>query len=68
MGRQHIHMAKGGEVISGMRHNSEVVIQVNVMDAIKAGIRFFESDNGVILSEGIDGSGVIPALFLKKIH
>lgn len=70
MGRQHIHMAKGlpGEVISGMRYNSEVVIQVNVADAIKAGIRFFESDNGVILSDGIDSSGVIPAQFLKKVN
>jgi 2'-phosphotransferase len=70
MGRQHIHMAKGlpGEVISGMRQNSEVVIQINVTDAIKAGIRFFESDNGVILSDGIDGGGVIPAQFLKRIH
>ena len=67
MGRQHIHLAKGlpGEVKSGMRHDSEVIIQINVADAMKAGIRFFESDNGVILSEGING--VIPPQLLKKI-
>lgn len=67
MNRQHIHCAKGmpGEVISGMRESSKVVIEIDVAKAMKDGIKFFESENGVILSAGIDG--IIAPQYFKNV-
>ena len=56
--RNHMHFAKGypkGLVISGMRSNIEVVIEINVERAMLDGIRFFRSQNDVILTSGEDG-------------
>ena len=53
MNRKHIHMAKGltkdDGVISGMRNTSTVYIYINMKAAMDDGIKFYESDNGVIL-------------------
>jgi 2'-phosphotransferase len=69
MSRQHIHMARAlpGEsgVISGMRSSCELVVHVDVHAAIAAGIKFFESANGVILTAGIDG--VLPPAFFASV-
>jgi 2'-phosphotransferase len=66
MGRQHVHMATGlpesGTVISGMRTRSQVTIEIDLPAALAAGIRFFVSSNGVVLSPG-----PIPPLFFKKV-
>lgn len=51
---------------SKIRNNSEVIIEVNFAEAMRAGVRFFESENGVILSEGVNG--IIPPHCLKKIN
>jgi 2'-phosphotransferase len=52
-------------VISGMRKSSTVLIFVDVTKAMEAGVKFWRSDNGVVLSEG-DESGVLPVdLFLR---
>ncbi|KAJ5581925.1 hypothetical protein N7535_000545 [Penicillium sp. DV-2018c] len=40
-------------VISGMRHDAQVLIYINVRKALAAGVPFWRSENGVILSEGI---------------
>ena len=58
MGRQHIHLAPGmpGEVVSGMRKSSSVVIVVDVAKCLDAGMRFFRSKNGVILTDGFGGT------------
>ncbi|KAG0158935.1 hypothetical protein PDIDSM_6455 [Penicillium digitatum] len=40
-------------VISGMRRDAQVLIYINVRKALKAGVPFWRSENGVILSEGI---------------
>ena len=68
MDRHHVHLAKGllGEegVISGMRRNAEIFIWIDVHDAIKAGLTFFESANGVILCSGQNGDGIIPSAYL----
>ncbi len=68
MGRQHIHMAGGrpGEVLSGMRPSSAVVVTVDVGRARADGIRFFKSENGVILSDGKDG--VIEPRYFKHVE
>jgi len=58
MGRVHIHFAPGrlGEegVISGMRASASVFIYINLDKALGAGMRFFRSQNGVILSSGLE--------------
>ncbi|KAH7822468.1 putative phosphotransferase KptA [Monocercomonoides exilis] len=68
MTRQYVHFASGlpGEsgVISGMRGSANVLIYIDVEKAIKAGIEFFISENGVILSKGIEGT-IPPCYFLK---
>ncbi|KAG6916190.1 hypothetical protein DXG01_008072 [Tephrocybe rancida] len=65
MTRNHIHLAQGvpGDgVISGMRNSSQILIFVDVQKALDAGIEFFFSDNGVVLSEGRNGS-ILPEFF-----
>ncbi|KAK9377673.1 KptA family-domain-containing protein [Lipomyces chichibuensis] len=69
MKRNHIHLAAGlpGEtrVISGMRANSNVYIYIDMKKAIEDGIRFYKSDNGVILTDGKDG--VLPPQYFSKV-
>ncbi|KIY52983.1 hypothetical protein FISHEDRAFT_34389 [Fistulina hepatica ATCC 64428] len=70
MGRNHIHIAQGlaGDgVVSGMRNSSQVFIYIDVQKAIDAGIKFFLSDNGVILTEG-DERGVLSTSFFTKVQ
>ena len=71
MGRHHVHLAKGllGEkgVISGMRRNAELFIWVNVHAAIKGGLTFYESANGVILCSGLNEDGVIPPVYFSIV-
>jgi 2'-phosphotransferase len=53
-------------VISGMRGSCEVVVEVNMVRAIKeAAIQFHISENKVILSSGIDG--IIPSKFFRQV-
>lgn len=67
MKRNHIHMARGefGEAKSGARWNSEVIITIDGNQAIRDGIKFYESDNGVILSPG-DANGTIPSKYFLQ--
>lgn len=59
MQRDHIHMATGlpgdGQVISGVRRESDVFLKINVRRAISDGIEFLRSGNGVILTAGRNG-------------
>lgn len=68
--RNHIHLTTGlpddGTVISGMRGNCNVIIYVDVAKAMDNGLKFYLSDNGVVLSEG-DDNGFIPSEFFEKI-
>ncbi|KAF9459323.1 KptA family-domain-containing protein [Collybia nuda] len=68
MKRNHIHLAQGvaGEnVISGMRNSSQILIFIDVQKALDAGIKFFFSDNGVILTEGNNTGFLGPEFFLR---
>lgn len=60
MNRTHIHFASGlpeaDGVISGMRKTCTIYIFVDPKKCAEDGIEFFTSDNGVILSAGIDGT------------
>lgn len=40
-------------VISGMRRDAQVLIYIDVRKALAAGVPFWRSENGVILSEGV---------------
>lgn len=65
MSRNHIHMAIGlpedGNVKSGIRNTSKVIIYIDLSRAIAAGIPFFRSENNVILSPG----PILPEFFAK---
>jgi RNA:NAD 2'-phosphotransferase (TPT1/KptA family) len=71
MGRTHIHFASGlpsdDGVISGMRKSSEVLIYLNVEKCLRDGVSLLVSSNGVILSDGIHGNGVIPPEYFAKV-
>eukprot|EP00934_Nitzschia_sp_Nitz4_P004827 Nitzschia sp. Nitz4//scaffold19_size178191//174325//175119//NITZ4_002017-RA/size178191-processed-gene-0.95-mRNA-1//-1//CDS//3329540801//4817//frame0 len=57
--RTHIHCATGlphdGGVISGMRRSCTVYIYLDIPTCVQDKIPFYRSENGVILTEGIDG-------------
>ncbi|CAD7973122.1 unnamed protein product [Amoebophrya sp. A25] len=57
--RNHIHLAQGmpesDHKIQGMRSSAEVFIYVDVALALRDGMTFFLSKNGVILTPGHDG-------------
>ena len=69
MKRNHIHFAVGlpgeGGVISGMRRDSEVICELDIATAMADGIEFFRSDNDVILTRGVDNSGILPPTYFK---
>lgn len=69
MDRSHIHFAHGTlddtTVISGMRKTANVMIYIDVVSAMTAGIIFYRSLNGVILSDGIDG--IIEPKYFSKV-
>lgn len=70
MKRQHIHFAQGvpaDKVISGMRKSSQVLIYIDLERAMRAGIKFYLADNGVILSKG-DESGFVPIEFFSRVE
>jgi RNA:NAD 2'-phosphotransferase (TPT1/KptA family) len=56
MSRQHVHMASE---LSGVRQNSEVILQIDMENAMKNGVKFYRALNGVILSKDI------PSEFIK---
>lgn len=69
MNRQHIHFALGlpgdNGVISGMRGSAEVLIYLDVEKVLKDGIALYKSENGVILTSGVDG--ILAPQYFKKI-
>lgn len=70
MRRRHVHFSErpfgDAEIVSGMRNTSQVLVHVDVAAARAAGIRFFRSANGVILSAGVDG--VIPPHLFSRVE
>ncbi|GJE91295.1 RNA 2'-phosphotransferase [Phanerochaete sordida] len=68
MERNHIHLAQGVPgtgVISGMRVTATILIWIDVQKALDAGIKFFLSANGVVLTEGDDAGVLRPEFFLR---
>ncbi|SMQ46243.1 unnamed protein product [Zymoseptoria tritici ST99CH_1A5] len=54
-------------VISGMRKSSTVLMFLDIAKAMEAGVNFWLSDNGVILSEGNE-NGVIPLEVFRRVE
>jgi len=55
-------------VISGMRGSCEVVVEVNIVKAMKEGkIPFSISENQVILSPGIGDKGLLPPKYFRQV-
>lgn len=77
MGRNHVHCSTGlpeegaGGVVSGMRKDAELLVYVDVERSIKeAGMKWWVSENGVVLTEGLDEEGqegLVPSRFFKLV-
>lgn len=70
MKRNHIHfttsLPQDGQAISGMRKSCEVAIYLDIEKAMADGIKFYLSNNGVILTEGLNG--VITEEYFQKVE
>jgi 2'-phosphotransferase len=49
----------------GMRSSAQVLIYIDVQKALDAGIAFFLSENGVVLTEGDERGILSPQYFLR---
>ena len=71
MGRNHVHcstgLPEGGEVVSGMRKDAEVLVYVDVEKSLRDGVVWWVSENGVVLTEG-DGEGLVPVKYFKEVR
>jgi 2'-phosphotransferase len=54
-------------LISGARASSEIFIHIDIHKAMSAGITFFLSANGVVLTEG-DGRGFLDPQFFSRVE
>ena len=54
-------------VISGMRKSSTVLVFLDTRKAVEAGLKFWRSDNGVILTEG-NQEEVVPVEFFRRVE
>lgn len=71
MGRRHIHFAKGpleDKVTSGLRQDVQIYIFIDLKKAIDEGLKFYESENGVILTAGNEDGLLLPRYFSKVIR
>ncbi|KAK4541404.1 hypothetical protein LTR36_008005 [Oleoguttula mirabilis] len=59
--------AAAAPVISGMRKSSTVLMYLDLRKAMDAGLKFWLSDNGVILSEG-NADGLVPLEVFKRVE
>ena len=68
MKRKHIHIAESDEAKSGKRSSCDVKILINMELAIHDGIKFYRSENGVILTEGDQNGLLLPKYFLDIVN
>ena len=71
MSRNHIHLAKGKfgakGVVSGMRKSANRLIYIDIARALRDGIEFVMSSNGVVLTPG-DGDGVLSVKYFTRVE
>jgi 2'-phosphotransferase len=73
MTRNHIHFSTGlpedkkSGVISGMRNDAEILIYIDIERSMQdGGVKWWMSDNGVVLTEG-DENGILSTRYFKKV-
>ncbi|KAH8879416.1 hypothetical protein GQ53DRAFT_756046 [Thozetella sp. PMI_491] len=72
MGRSHVHCSTGlpgagTGVISGMRADAELLVYVDVARSIdEGGLKWWMSQNGVVLTEGGEG-GLVPVKYFREV-
>ncbi|RDA92811.1 hypothetical protein CP533_0822 [Ophiocordyceps camponoti-saundersi (nom. inval.)] len=71
MGRNHVHCSTGdpdedGGVVSGMRRDAELIVEIDVEASLRSGVGWWLSENGVVLTAG-DESGVLGSRFFKAV-
>jgi 2'-phosphotransferase len=71
MTRNHIHFARGlpneSGVISGMRRTCQVYIYVDTKRCATDGIAVYQSDNGVLLTAGVNDEGTLPVNYFLRV-
>ncbi|KAF3273826.1 hypothetical protein TWF970_008414 [Orbilia oligospora] len=82
MTRTHIHCAAGlpkasvhpetGEeipaVLSGMRFDAEVLFYIDILKGVQDGLKFWRSDNGVILTTGREEEDCLPMDYVLRVE
>jgi 2'-phosphotransferase len=58
----------GPAVLSGMRNSSTLLIYVDLQRVLEAGIKFWRSENGVVLSEGDEEKHLVEMQFFRKVE
>ena len=53
--------------MTGLRKSAQILIFIDIPKALSAGIKFFLSDNGVVLTEG-DASGFLKTDFFSRVE
>ncbi|KAI6772135.1 hypothetical protein HG530_003093 [Fusarium avenaceum] len=69
MSRTHVHCSSGTPeegVVSGMRKDAELIIEVDIEASLNAGVKWWLSDNGVLLTEG-DEQGILSTKYFKSV-
>lgn len=55
-------------VISGMRRDAELLIYIDVRRSLEDGaMKWWKSDNGVVLTEGMGEEGLVPVKYFKEV-
>jgi 2'-phosphotransferase len=71
MNRQHIHCAIGlptdDGVISGLRKSCNVYVFIDAAKCAADGIVFYRSDNGVLLTAGVNNEGTLPIEYISHV-
>ncbi|KAK0389491.1 hypothetical protein NLU13_3066 [Sarocladium strictum] len=70
MNRNHVHCSTGTPeegVVSGMRKDAELVIEIDIVKSLQEGLTWWKSENGVILTEG-DENGVVSSRYFREVR
>ncbi|KAL6307216.1 KptA family-domain-containing protein [Sparassis latifolia] len=69
MSRNHIHLAQGvpGDGVISMRKSSQILIYIDVQKALDDGVKFYLSDNAVVLTEG-DAAGYLRPQYFSRVE
>lgn len=69
MSRNHLHCSTGTPeegVVSGMRKDAELVVEIDVERSLEDGLQWWQSENGVILTEG-DEHGTVSSKYFRSV-